>query len=62
MDIEFVASVAVITPVPSQSRRLYMDALGLSNLSLRRSCDSVILPRSGSTTTGHQVGEVGLVG
>ncbi len=29
MRIHFVASVAVITPVPSESRRLYMDALGL---------------------------------
>src|SRR3954463_6012447 len=29
MQIEFVASVAVITPRPSESRRLYMDAFGL---------------------------------
>ncbi len=29
MEIEFVASVAVITPDPAQSRRLYVDALGL---------------------------------
>ncbi len=29
MKIEFVASVAVITPNPAESRRLYMDALGL---------------------------------
>jgi catechol 2,3-dioxygenase-like lactoylglutathione lyase family enzyme len=29
MRIRFVASVAVITPNPSESRRLYMDALGL---------------------------------
>src|SRR5947199_9585779 len=29
MQIEFVASVAVITSKPSESRRLYMDALGL---------------------------------
>jgi catechol 2,3-dioxygenase-like lactoylglutathione lyase family enzyme len=29
MHIEFVTSVAVITPKPSESRRLYMDALGL---------------------------------
>ena len=29
MRIEFVASVAVITPNPTESRRLYMDALGL---------------------------------
>lgn len=29
MEIEFIASVAVITPTPSESRRLYMDALGL---------------------------------
>jgi catechol 2,3-dioxygenase-like lactoylglutathione lyase family enzyme len=29
MQIEFVASVAVITPNPSESRQLYMDALGL---------------------------------
>src|SRR2546430_12920438 len=29
MQIEFVASVAVITPKPSESRRLYMDAFGL---------------------------------
>src|SRR5947199_10348703 len=29
MDILFVASVAVITPDPAESRRLYVDALGL---------------------------------
>ena len=29
MLIEFVASVAVITKTPAESRRLYMDALGL---------------------------------
>src|SRR5436190_21508613 len=29
MQVEFVASVAVITPNPSESRRLYMDAFGL---------------------------------
>jgi catechol 2,3-dioxygenase-like lactoylglutathione lyase family enzyme len=29
MKIEFVASVAVITPDPSTSRRLYVDAIGL---------------------------------
>ena len=29
MQIEFVASVAVITPDPAQSRRLYVDTLGL---------------------------------
>jgi catechol 2,3-dioxygenase-like lactoylglutathione lyase family enzyme len=29
MQIEFVASVAVIAPEPSESRRLYLDALGL---------------------------------
>jgi catechol 2,3-dioxygenase-like lactoylglutathione lyase family enzyme len=29
MKIEFVASVAVITPDPGQSRQLYVDALGL---------------------------------
>jgi catechol 2,3-dioxygenase-like lactoylglutathione lyase family enzyme len=29
MKIEFVSSVAVITPDPTQSRRLYVDALGL---------------------------------
>ncbi|MGZ4589736.1 MAG: glyoxalase [Actinomycetes bacterium] len=29
MKIEFVASFAVITPTPSESRRLYIDALGL---------------------------------
>ncbi len=29
MKIEFVSSVAVITPDPAQSRRLYVDALGL---------------------------------
>jgi len=29
MQIEFVASVAVITPKPSESRQLYMDVLGL---------------------------------
>ncbi|HEX4700229.1 MAG TPA: glyoxalase [Actinomycetes bacterium] len=29
MQIEFIASVAVITPTPSESRQLYLDALGL---------------------------------
>jgi len=29
MKIEFVSSVAVITPDPAQSRRLYVDTLGL---------------------------------
>ncbi len=29
IQIEFIASVAVITPRPSESRRLYMDAFGL---------------------------------
>jgi catechol 2,3-dioxygenase-like lactoylglutathione lyase family enzyme len=29
MDVQFIASVAVITPDPSVSRRLYVDALGL---------------------------------
>ena len=29
MNIEFIASMAVITPVPDASRRLYVDALGL---------------------------------
>ena len=29
MQVEFVASVAVITPKPSESRRLYVDAFGL---------------------------------
>src|SRR2546421_7185038 len=29
MDVQFIASVAVITPDPSVSRRLYIDALGL---------------------------------
>jgi catechol 2,3-dioxygenase-like lactoylglutathione lyase family enzyme len=29
MDVQFVASVAVITPDPSASRGLYVDALGL---------------------------------
>jgi catechol 2,3-dioxygenase-like lactoylglutathione lyase family enzyme len=29
MDVQFIASVAVITPNPSVSRRLYVDALGL---------------------------------
>jgi hypothetical protein len=29
MDVQFIASVAVITADPLQSRRLYMDALGL---------------------------------
>ncbi len=29
MKIEFVSSVALITPDPAQSRRLYVDALGL---------------------------------
>jgi catechol 2,3-dioxygenase-like lactoylglutathione lyase family enzyme len=29
MQIELVTSVAVITPTPSESRRLYVDALGL---------------------------------
>jgi catechol 2,3-dioxygenase-like lactoylglutathione lyase family enzyme len=29
MDVQFIASVAVITPDPSASRGLYVDALGL---------------------------------
>ena len=29
MDIQFVASIAVITPDPAASRKLYVDALGL---------------------------------
>ena len=29
MDVQFVTSVAVITPNPAESRRLYLDALGL---------------------------------
>jgi hypothetical protein len=29
MQVEFITSIAVITPVPSESRRLYMDAFGL---------------------------------
>ena len=29
MDVQFIASVAAITPDPSVSRRLYVDALGL---------------------------------
>src|SRR4051812_49376310 len=29
MDVQFIASVAVITPEPAVSRRLYADALGL---------------------------------
>ena len=29
MQIEFVASIAVITPDPAESRRLYVDTLGL---------------------------------
>jgi catechol 2,3-dioxygenase-like lactoylglutathione lyase family enzyme len=29
MDIQFIASVAVITPDPQQSRELFIDALGL---------------------------------
>ena len=29
MDVQFVTSVAVITPNPAVSRRLYLDALGL---------------------------------
>lgn len=29
MEIEFVASVAVITPDPAESHKLYLDALGL---------------------------------
>jgi catechol 2,3-dioxygenase-like lactoylglutathione lyase family enzyme len=29
MKVEFVASIAMITPDPPQSRRLYIDALGL---------------------------------
>ena len=29
MDVQFIASVAVITPDPSVSRRLYVDTLGL---------------------------------
>jgi catechol 2,3-dioxygenase-like lactoylglutathione lyase family enzyme len=30
MDVQFITSVAVITPNPAVSRRLYLDALGLS--------------------------------
>ena len=29
MNVEFIASFAVITPDPSESRKLYLDALGL---------------------------------
>src|SRR5690242_6513756 len=29
MDIQFIASIAVITPDPEQSRELFIDALGL---------------------------------
>lgn len=29
MNIEFIASVAVIAPDPPESRQLYMDAIGL---------------------------------
>ena len=29
MDVQFITSVAVITPNPADSRRLYLDALGL---------------------------------
>jgi hypothetical protein len=29
MDVQFITSVAVITPEPAVSRRLYVDALGL---------------------------------
>ena len=29
MEVQFIASIAVITPDPSVSRRLYVDALGL---------------------------------
>ena len=29
MDVQFIASIAVIAPDPSVSRRLYVDALGL---------------------------------
>ena len=29
MDIQFIASIAVITPAPEKSRELFMDALGL---------------------------------
>src|ERR1700744_4193829 len=29
MDIEFLSTIAVITPDPAQSRRLYVDTLGL---------------------------------
>ena len=29
MDIQFIASVSVITPDPAESRKLYVDALGL---------------------------------
>ena len=30
MDVQFITSLAVITPDPSVSRRLYVDALGLA--------------------------------
>jgi len=39
MKIEFVSSIAVITPDPPQSRRLYVDTLGL--------------PLSGQTSDGY---------
>ena len=29
MDVQFIASIAVIAPDPSVSRRFYVDALGL---------------------------------
>ena len=29
MDVQFIASVALITPDPAESRKLYLDALGL---------------------------------
>jgi catechol 2,3-dioxygenase-like lactoylglutathione lyase family enzyme len=29
MDVEFIASIAVITPDPAESRKLYVEALGL---------------------------------
>jgi len=30
MDVQFITSIAMITPDPSVSRRLYVDALGLA--------------------------------
>jgi len=46
MDVQFIASIAVITPDPSVSRKLYVDALGLplriGRLRLSAQCEDIV--------------------